>query len=263
MKYLKPKHIIVSIVYLLSLILLAAPGAIGIFERGGAMKVLGIVLMLALTGAYGMYIYSLTQSSQPAGPSLPAQQTPYEKYRDLAEWFRLFEFFGLRNLGGDAKIAMLINSDLGSVDKSAFSYHNPFRQTELGTRIQESIQGITTKYDQTLRMLSDAFNPADITYQNYVSVLDDVLKVSASNARAIKKRVCVFDYRQWSQDENDNMCRQYIDEVSTRAERLEEINTKFDCLIHELVCLDEISEAPLADMQKLIDTTSDYRSLEE
>lgn len=259
---MRPRHIIVSIAYLLSLILLAAPQAIGIFERGGSMKILGIIIMLVMTGAYGMYIYSLTQTSQPAGPGLPAQQTPYDKYRDLTEWFMLY-YDTNYNRPVLSSVADAYTSDMKNVDKNAFMNHNPFRQSELGTRIQESIQGITTKYDQTLRMLSDSFNPEDITYQNYVSVLDDVLKVSASNARAIKKRVCVFDYRQWSQDENDSMCRQYIDEVSDRAARLEEINDKFDCLIHELVCLDEISEAPLADMQKLIDTTSDYRSLED
>ena len=64
-------------------------------------------------------------------------------------------------------------------------------------------------------------------------------------------------------DTNDEMCRKYINEVETSVVRLEEIGDKFDNLLHELICLNEISEDPLHEMQNLIESTSDYKSIED
>ena len=255
---MRPKNIIVSLIYLLSMFLLASPRFIGIFARGLPLALLGAVIMLVLTGCYGMFMFS-SAFRKPAitMTTMPAKESEADKYRKLAEWFAIFarmdDPMNLRRLSGD----------ISSSYHNELLRNNPFRNTELGARLQESASDIAIKYDQTVKILSEAFNSGDITYQNYLSVLDDVMKLSAAYLRSIKKRLCVFDYRTWAADSNDEMCVKYIEEVNRSVIQLEGIEGRFDKLIHELVCLDEISEAPLTEMQTLIETTSDYRSLDE
>ncbi len=254
------KKIIVSLVYLMSVVLLAVPKFIGVFARGGAAAVLGTVLILALTGLYGGYIYtSAVRTYEPAPLPLPKATAP-ESYAQLAEWFRCYQ-----DLGGcdNSPAAQQVSSDLASAYRDGVINDNPFRNTPLGSRMQETVLDISVKYDQTVKILSESFDPNDITYQNYLSVLDNVLKLSTAHLKSIKKRVCVFDYREWASGHADAMCQQYISEVGEIVGRLEEIGDKFDHLIHELVCLDEISEAPLLELQTLIETTSDYKSIDE
>lgn len=254
---MKFKHIAVSIIYLLSMFFMASPKFLGLFGRGALVFVLGVVLMLAVTAFYGMYIYTSfmggTQVTQLAQP----KETEYMKYRRLADWFAMFRDLE-RNYRSEA-----LRSDFGGMDMDAVMRYNPFRNTELGKRLQDSAANISVKYEQTMKILSESFNQGDITYQNYLSVMDNVMKLSSAHLKSVKKRICVFDYRTYSENVNDSMCVQYLDEVDRSVTRLEEIDDKFDHLIHELVCLNEISEAPLLEMQSLIESTSDYKSLEE
>lgn len=233
--------------------LLASPKFIGIFTHGTFLVLLGIVLMLALTACYGMFIYSAALKPAPTGIGLPPKESEIEKYKKLALWFAYY-----RSLNMDRLLP-----DMSGLYRDDLATNNPFRNTDLGKRIHDVSSDIATKYDQTLNILSEAFNKGDITYQNYLSVLDNVIKVSNAHLRSIKKRLCVFDYRTYAENSNDNMCMKYIEEVNANVVQLEGIETKFDTLIHELVCLDEISEAPLIEMQTLIETTSDYKTLEE
>lgn len=259
-KIMKFKHILVSIVYLLSIFLLVSPGLVGIFARGRAVFILGILLLAALTLFYGMYIYMVTAKTADNKALTATIETPYTKYRDMLEWFGMFKVYGLADR---SKATITLNADFANSYKEGVIRNNPFRDTKLGDRIQEVAVDISNKYDQTVSILKESFNPYDLTYQNYISVLDDVLKISSAHLKSIKKRVCVFDYRTWSVDRKDSICVKYLEEVETNVVRLEEIENKFDHLIHELVCLSEISEAPLIEMQSLIETTSDYKSLEE
>lgn len=237
--------------------LLASPKFIGIFTHGTPLVLLGIVLMLALTAFYGMFIYSATLKPPVTTATLPAKETEREKYQKLLNWFMLY-----RDLDRNYSMDRLL-PDLAAAHRDEILRNNPFRNTDLGKRMQDTASDIGTKYEQTINILSEAFNQGDITYQNYLSVLDNVLKVSNAHLRSIKKRLSVFDYNTWGENQNDSMCMKYIEEVNSSVVQLEGIERKFDTLIHELVCLDEISEAPLVEMQTLIETTSDYKTLEE
>lgn len=253
----KFKMLLVSLAYLIAVYLLASPSCIGIFTHGMLTTVIGVITMLAATGTYGMYMYSAAIGGKTL-PEIPMnKESEYTKYRQLADWFRIF-----RDLDRNNNFAVLSN-DLASAYREGLVRDNPFRYTELGDRLQVTASDISIKYDQTLKILSESFEKNDITYQNYLSVLDNVLKLSSSHLKAIKKRVCVFDYRTWSENKNDEMCRKYIEEVRSSVSRLEEIGDKFDKLLHELICLSEISEDPLNEMQDLIETTSDYKSIED
>ena len=253
----KFKHIAVSILYLLSMFFMASPKFLGLFGRGALVFVLGVVLMLAVTAFYGMYIYNSFLGSTEVTQLSQAKESEYMKYRKLADWFAIFRDLD-RNFRAD-----VISAEFSAMNMDAVMRSNPFRNTELGKRLQDSAANISVKYEQTMKILSESFNQGDITYQNYLSVMDNVMKLSTAHLRSIKKRICVFDYRTYSENINDSMCVQYIDEVNRSVTRLEEIDDKFDHLIHELVCLNEISEEPLLEMQSLIESTSDYKSLEE
>ena len=254
---MKLKLIAISLAYLISVYLLASPSFIGIFTHGLPLAVLGVIGMLGTTGAYGAYMYTTAISSRSL-PELPMnEETEYTKFMKLTDWFAAFRDLDMNNN------LYKLSSDLPMDYKDGLMRNNPFRNTSLGERIQNSVSGVAVKYDQTLKILSESFDSSDITYRNYLSVLDNVLKLSSAHLRSIKKRICVFDYRTWSEDRGDEMCRRYIGEVETSVLRLEEIGDKFDNLLHELICLDEISEAPLHDMQNLIETTSDYKSIED
>ncbi len=253
----KIKLLLISLAYLISIYLLCSPGCIGIFTHGMLTTVIGVVTMLAATGTYGMYLYSSTIGERSL-PEIPMnKETEYSRYKELENWFRAFRYLDRNN-----NFAML-SSDLATSYHDGLIRDNPFRNTELGDRLQTTSSDISIKYDQTLKILSESFEKNDITYQNYLSVLDNVLKLSSSHLKAIKKRVCVFDYRTWADNKNDEMCRKYIEEVKSSVIRLEEIESKFDNLLHELICLSEISEDPLLEMQDLIETTSDYKSIED
>ena len=254
---MKLKLILISLAYLISIYLLASPSFIGVFTHGLLLSVLGVAGMLATTGVYGAYMYT-TAISQRTLPELPMnEETEYSKFKNLTDWFMAF-----RDLDKNNNFYKLSN-DLSVDYKDGLFRNNPFRNTALGERIQNTASGVSVKYDQTLKILSESFESKDITYQNYLSVLDNVLKLSSAHLRSIKKRICVFDYRSWAEDNNDEMCRKYINEVEKSVASLEEIGDKFDRLIHELICLNEISEAPLQEMQNLIETTSDYKSIED
>ena len=253
----KFKLLAISLAYLISVYLLASPSFIGIFTHGIPLAVVGVLGMLATTGVYGAYMYT-TAIGTNTMPELPMKtETEYSKFKQLAGWFNTFHDLHVNNN------LYRLNGDLSMAYKEGLLNDNPFRNSPLGERLHNTVSGVSVKYDQTLKILSEAFDPNDITYQNYLSVLDDVLKLSSAHLKSVKKRLCVFDYRTWSEDKNDEMCRRYIGEVESSVKRLEEICDKFDTLIHELICLNEISEAPLQDMQNLIETTSDYKSIED
>lgn len=257
---MKFKHIIVSLIYLLSIFLLASPKFVGVFSHGAAVSVLGVLLLIAITIFYIMSLFSSSSKTPDSTAVMLKKETPYMKYRNMLEWFGMFKIYGLSQ---NSQATVMLDPDFASSYKEGVLKSNPFRNTELGSRIQEVAVDISNKYDQTVGILKESFNPDDLTYLNYLSVLDNVLKISTAHLKSIKKRVCVFDYRTWSTDKNDSMCKRYIDEVSANVLSLESIESKFDHLIHELVCLNEISEEPLLELQTLIETTSDYKSLEE
>lgn len=237
--------------------MLASPSLIGVFAHGVPLAILGMVGMLGTTGVYGAYMYSSIKGER-ALPELPMNtETEYSRFKKLAAWFDAFHDLDKNNNFYN------LSNDLSIAYKDGLMRKNPFRNTALGERIQNTVSDVAVKYDQTLKILSEAFDPNDITYQNYLSVLDNVLKLSSAHMRSVKKRLCVFDYRTWSEDNNDEMCRKYINEVENSVLRLEEIGDKFDRLLHELICLNEISEEPLLEMQDLIESTSDYKSIED
>ena len=245
---IKPKHIIISVVYLASIAALAFPSLIGIFTKGVLLSVLGGIGMLGMSGAYGAYIY-LSLNSQNELPELMMNnESEYDKYKSIANWVTSFVY-------------------LDKVSYANSSYRNPFKYSNsansIGKRLKESIDNILIKYDQTIHILQESFNPSDLTYQNYISVLDNVLSVSTSYAKSIKKRLDVFDYRAYSNDSEDSQCIKYMGEIDDKIKQLDDIGDKFDNLLHELVCLDEISTTPLTELQKLIETTSDYKPIDD
>lgn len=245
---IKPKHIVISAVYLASIAALAFPSLIGIFTKGILLSVLGGIGMLGMSGAYGAYIY-LSLNGQNELPKLMMNdESDYDKYKSIANWVTSFVY-------------------LEKVSYANSSYRNPFKYfnnaNSIGKRLKESVDNIIVKYDQTIHILQESFNPSDLTYQNYTSVLDNVLRVSTSYVKSIKKRLDVFDYRAYSNNSEDNQCLEYVREIDDKIKQLTDIGDKFDNLLHELVCLDEISTTPLVELQKLIETTSDYKPIDD
>ena len=241
---MKPKHIIISIVYLASIVLLSFPSLIGIFTRGVLLSVIGGIGLLGMSGAYGTYMY-LSLTNQQLPELTMDNETEYSKYVSMQNWITNFT-----------------NSE--SISYSNSKYNNPFyKTTQYGKCLREVVENIQIKYDKTINVLSDSFNPSDITYQNYVSVLDNVLKLSTKYVKSIKKRLDVFDYREYSNYPNSAQCKEYVKEILEKCTQLDEIGDKFDTLLHELVRLDEISETPLLELQKLIETTPDYKIIDE
>lgn len=240
---MKPKHIIISIVYLASIVLLTFPSLIGIFTRGVLLSVIGGIGLLGMSGAYGAYMYSSLSNNKL--PELTMDnETEYSKYVSMQKWITNF-------------------TDSESISYSNTQYNNPFyKNTQYGKSLREVVENIQIKYDKTIQILSDSFNPSDITYQNYISVLDDVLKLSTKYVKSIKKRLDVFDYREYDSYPNSAQCREYLKEIMDKCEQLDDIGNKFDTLLHELIHLDEISEAPLVDLQKLIEITSEYKTID-
>ena len=241
---MKPKHIIVSIVYLASIVLLSFPSLIGIFTKGALLSIIGGIGLLGMTGAYGAYMY-LSLANRQLPELTMNNETEYSKYVSLSKWITDF-------------------TNNKHVSYSSERYENPFNiSTHYGRLLKEAVENIQIKYDKTIQVLSESFNQSDITYQNYVSVLDDVLKLSSSYVKSIKKRLDVFDYREYFYHPNSEQCKEYLKEITDKCKQLDEIGDKFDTLLHELVRLDEISETPLLDLQKLIETTSDYKTIDE
>lgn len=241
---MKPKHIIVSIMYLASIVLLSFPSLIGIFTKGALLSIIGGIGLLGMTGAYGAYMY-LSLANRQLPELTMNNETEYSKYVSLSKW--ITDFTGNKY-----------------VSYSSERYENPFNiSTHYGRLLKEAVENIQIKYDKTIQVLSESFNQSDITYQNYVSVLDDVLKLSSSYVKSIKKRIDVFDYREYFYHQNSEQCKEYLKEITDKCGQLDVIGDKFDTLLHELVRLDEISETPLLDLQKLIETTSDYKTIDE
>ena len=78
---MKIKLLIMSLVYLVSVYMLASPSFIGIFSHGLPLAIAGALGMLAATGAYGGYMYT-TAISTSSVPELPMKsETEYRQYR--------------------------------------------------------------------------------------------------------------------------------------------------------------------------------------
>lgn len=255
---MKLKHIVVSIGYLILIGILTSPILVGIFNRGWVAAIAGVIVLILITVMYVLWLSMSLKGTSAVIDVKPA--TAIDKYQDMVRWFQYFKSFGY---SGGSVSTQELEKDFANVYWQGMMNHNPFRGTQLGDRIQEVASDIASKYNQTVSILKDSFNSTDITFVNYTSVLDNVLKISSAHLKSIKKRIIIFDYREYSVNAHNDMCMQYIDEVEDNVIKLEGIEDKFDHLIHELVCLSEISEAPLGELQALIDSTSDYKTLEE
>lgn len=125
---------------------------------------------------------------------------------------------------------------------------------DLGQRLAEKLDNI----DYCLR---ESFSEYDLTYVTYSESLNNVLELFNQNLAAIEKRERVFDYREWQRGEgtNSSLSKVCIDEVNQLYEANDDIVDKMDSLLIELVQLDTITDAPLNEINKLIEQTQIYK----
>lgn len=119
------------------------------------------------------------------------------------------------------------------------------------------------KNDALRKLLSESFSEGDLTYSTYISTLDEVMKIFNSNLNGIKKRIEVFDYKEWSRDSSDEHAAAYISEVDSLYEKNYVVIDHLDDLLHELVLLDDISDVPLEKVNALIEQTQNYKKVKE
>ncbi|MCQ2465754.1 MAG: hypothetical protein MJ095_09240 [Oscillospiraceae bacterium] len=127
----------------------------------------------------------------------------------------------------------------------------------------EICRSMKTKNDNLQKLLRESFSPEDLTFNTYVSTLNEVMKIFNNNLNGIKKRLEVFDYVEWSSNREDEHAVAYISEVESLYEKNHVVIDHIDDLLHELVLLDDISDVPLEKINLLIEQTQNYKKITE
>lgn len=113
------------------------------------------------------------------------------------------------------------------------------------------------------KLLGDSFSTEDLTYNTYINTINEVMKIFNNNLNGIKKRLEVFDYNEWKNDNNDEHAVAYISEIENLYEKNYVVIDHIDDLLHELVMLDDISDVPLEKVNRLIEQTQNYKKIKE
>lgn len=127
----------------------------------------------------------------------------------------------------------------------------------------EICRSMKTKNDNLQKLLRDSFSTEDLTYNTYVSTLNEVMKIFNNNLNGIKKRLEVFDYNEWNNNREDEHAVAYISEIDSLYEKNYVVIDHIDDLLHELVLLEDISDVPLEKVNRLIEQTQNYKKIKE
>ncbi len=196
----------------------------------------GIVIMLLLIGLVIFLTFSILKRDQIE--NLPVIETTAEvNEEDRLEDFT--KFYGL-----------LKTRNLGPFESKKEDFFN----------ICVSMQ---KKNANLQKLLRDSFSTEDLTYNTYTKTMNEVMKIFNNNLNGIKKRLEVFDYKEWKDNESDEHAAAYISEVENLYEKNYVVIDHIDDLLHELVLLDDISDVPLEKVNRLIEQTQNYKKIKE
>ncbi|WP_044974477.1 hypothetical protein [Ruminococcus sp. HUN007] len=235
MKYLK-KLIPVYGGFLLAVVLIYSRFGLHLINGNPLRTAAGIVIMLLMIG---LVIYLTISALQAAKISeLPAIETkaPVSEVRRLEEFTDFYRRMAGANLG-------------------------PFESRKRD--IYDLCVSMKQKNDNIRKLLRDSFSTEDLTYNTYMSTLDEVMKIFNNNLGGIKKRIEVFDYKNWSDNRNDEHADEYISEVDDLYQKNYVVIDHIDDLMHELVNLDDISDVPLEKVTRLVEQTQNYKKIKE
>ena len=137
----------------------------------------------------------------------------------------------------------------------------PFEQRK--KEIYDLCVSMKQKNDNLHKLLRESFSTEDLTYNTYMSTLNEVMRIFNNNLGGIKKRIEVFDYNDWKNDRSDEHATAYISEVEDLYKKNYVVIDHIDDLMHELVNLDDISDVPLEKVNRLIEQTQDYKKIKE
>lgn len=116
------------------------------------------------------------------------------------------------------------------------------------------------KYNNIDSILKESFSSTDLTFIKYKETIDEVTDVFTKNLKGIQKRLMVFDYRNWTNNPNNENAQQYEAEITQMYKQNVDILQRFDKLIHELISLSDISDEPLKELTLLIEQTKNYKN---
>ncbi|MBC8079178.1 MAG: hypothetical protein H7X86_02455 [Gorillibacterium sp.] len=242
MKYIKLMMLILGLA-LLNIVVLS-PGLLGI-EIGGDSALgtaLGITLLLMslVVLLYGSYILLFK----------PSLATPTKEIRTHDDYLDALTYYSHKKaLGGDITLAV------------------------------EQLNRIKKKSETLLSVLNQRFDPNELSYKKFHSVILEVEKLFYLNVRGILNRLGVFDEsefqtttnqraKQFSQEliqEKTNIYNEYMTFVKGSLEGNEEILLKLDKLLLEISRLDSLEIGDIENMpcmqeiDSLIKQTKFYR----
>lgn len=197
--------------------------------------VLGILLFLVWTLLMLVVLLAVLQTVRVTQPMLEAKpKTKLEELQDVCN----------KTIGVAGKA---VNPGLTS----------PFK-ADLSDDIKLGATGILEKYRNILHLLDDQFSPEDVTYATYKESLDSVVDIAIANMNAMTKRMRMFDYRGYAENPQKQIYQDYRSEVEEACGQNLFIDEKLDTLTHELISLDDPSNASLGDLTSLIDQVKKY-----
>ncbi len=125
----------------------------------------------------------------------------------------------------------------------------------------DSIRSMIDRLSNINKLLETTFSKTDLTYITYVDAIGNVTELFISNVKSAMKRMSVFDYNAWKAGERSDISQKYISDIEVRISQNDDILDKLDCLISELVSLDDPSNFSLDNITSLIQQTQDYKNI--
>lgn len=199
------------------------------------VTIMGVVVFLLLTGVVGVLAIRVIASNK----AYVALET--DDYQNLSALDKL-----QRHIQTFKALRGANQGPFGDVNHQIL---------ELSLRLTEKLNNIDY-------CLKESFSEYDLTYVTYSESLDNVLNLFNRNLSAIEKREKIFDYREWQRGEgtDSSLSKVCIEEVNRFHDTNNDIVDKLDALLIELVQLDTITDAPLEEINKLIEQTQIYKS---
>ena len=223
-KYIKLLGIIIGVVAVNIIVL--SPGLLGVEIGGTALATaFGVTLLFAsaLVLIYGSYVLLFKQPVV-----IPVKQIrTHEDYVEALNQFRR-----VKPLGNDITLA------LGQLER------------------------IVKKKDTLLNVLNQRFEPTELSYKKFASIIQEVEKLFYLNVRSILNRLNVFDESEYesvmnnkstsfSQEllqEKTNLYNEYLSFMKSSIASNEEILLKLDKLLLEISRLDSFEPGDIENM---------------
>lgn len=223
-KYIKLLGLIFAVVIIN--ILVFSPGIIGVEIGGDALQsAFGVTLLLAsvLALLYGSYIWLF----RPPDVRPVRHITTHEEYVEALARYR-----HVRSVEGDVVTGL------------------------------EQLERLTKKNETLYRVLNERFDPAELSYKKFASVIQEVAKLFYLNVKSILNRLHVFDEAEFERVMSQKTPRfsqrllqekrmLYQDFLSFMADSLgtnEEILLKLDKLLLEISRLDSLDPGDIENM---------------